>query len=78
MPTVLRLGRYRFHFYSNEGNEPAHIHVDAPEGECKFWLNPVELAKSKGLSGHILRELQAIIIEHEVFLVEKFHEYHGR
>ncbi len=45
MPTVLRLSRYRFHFYSNEGNEPAHIHVDTPEGECKFWLGPVELAK---------------------------------
>lgn len=38
MPTVLRVGRFRFHFYSNEGREPPHIHVRASEGECKFWL----------------------------------------
>ncbi|MBI5463648.1 MAG: DUF4160 domain-containing protein [Ignavibacteriales bacterium] len=29
MPTVLRLGPFRFHFYSNEMNEPAHIHVSS-------------------------------------------------
>ncbi len=27
MPTVLRIGRFRFFFFSNEGQEPSHIHV---------------------------------------------------
>ncbi len=27
MPTVFRSGPYRFFFYSNEGSEPPHIHV---------------------------------------------------
>lgn len=27
MPTVLRIGPYRFFFYSNENDEPMHIHV---------------------------------------------------
>ena len=36
MPTVLRIGSYRFHFYSDELNEPAHIHVATPDGECRF------------------------------------------
>jgi hypothetical protein len=36
MPTVLRLLNWRFHFYSDEGNEPPHIHVDTGDGECKF------------------------------------------
>ena len=31
MPTVLRIGPFRFHFYSDEGNEPPHIHVASPE-----------------------------------------------
>ena len=35
MPTVLRIGPYRFHFYSREGNEPPHIHVQAGEDEAK-------------------------------------------
>jgi hypothetical protein len=27
MPTVLTIGPYRFHFFSDEGNESAHIHI---------------------------------------------------
>src|SRR5579863_3913127 len=48
MPTVLRIGRYRFFFYSNENEEPAHIHVKAGEDEAKFWLQPVGLAANHG------------------------------
>ncbi len=44
MPTVLRVGRYRFHFFSNEGQEPSHIHVQAVGDQAKFWLEPIELA----------------------------------
>jgi hypothetical protein len=44
MPTILRVGRYRFFFFSNEGREPAHIHVKAGSDEAKFWLDPVQLA----------------------------------
>ena len=40
MPTVLRVGRYRFHFFSNEGQEPSHIHVQAVDDQAKFWLEP--------------------------------------
>ncbi len=36
MPTVLKIGSFRFHFYSDEGNEPPHIHVATPDGECKL------------------------------------------
>lgn len=43
MPTVLRMGRYRFYFFSNEGEEPPHIHVKSGGEEAKFWLDPIEL-----------------------------------
>ncbi len=36
MPTILGIGSFRFHFYSDEGNEPPHIHAATPDGECKF------------------------------------------
>lgn len=55
MPTVLRIGSFRFHFYSDEGNEPPHIHVASPNGECKFWLEPIQLAGNKGISPHEIR-----------------------
>ena len=77
MPTVLRIGRFRFHFYSNEGDEPAHIHVRSPEGECKFWLEPVELARNNGIAAHDLRQIERHVFEHRVVLMEKYHEIHG-
>ena len=48
MPTVLRVGRYRFHFYSDELREPAHIHVRSPEGECKFRCSRFVLLRIEG------------------------------
>ena len=47
MPTVMHIGRYRFFFYSNENQEPAHIHIKAGEDEAKFWLLPVLLASNQ-------------------------------
>jgi hypothetical protein len=46
MPTILRDGRWRFFFYSNEGSEPPHVHVESADGEAKYWLTPVALAGS--------------------------------
>ena len=36
LPTVLREFGYRFHFYSNEGDEPPHIHITGKGGEMKI------------------------------------------
>ncbi|MBU2446436.1 MAG: DUF4160 domain-containing protein [Bacteroidetes bacterium] len=77
MPTILRIGPYRFHFYSDERNEPPHIHVATTDGECKFWLEPVQLARNKGLPPHMLREIERLIFEHLEFLKEKYNEYHN-
>ncbi|CAN5482799.1 hypothetical protein BH11BAC1_BH11BAC1_09180 [soil metagenome] len=38
MPTILLINGWRFFFYSNEGNEPIHIHVQKAESEAKFWI----------------------------------------
>lgn len=51
MPTILREGRYRFFFFSNESTEPRHVHVESADGYAKFWLEPVELMKSIGYKG---------------------------
>ena len=78
MPTVLRIGAFRFHFYSDEGDEPAHIHVDSVDGECKFWLDPVVLAKSMNVSPVDVRKIERLVFEHRNFLMEKYHEFHHR
>lgn len=75
MPTVLRLLGWRFHFYSDEGAEPPHIHVDTGDGECKFWLAPVRLARSERVKPTELRRIETAVIEHEKHFMEKWHEY---
>lgn len=75
MPTVLRIGVFRFHFYSDEGNEPPHIHVETPDGECKFWLDPVKLARNKGISPTTVRIIEKLVYENLQVLMEKFNEY---
>ena len=76
MPTVIRIGSYRFHFYSDEGNEPPYIHIETPEGECKFWLEPIRLARNKGVSPFGLRIIEKLVYQHQELLQEKYHEYH--
>ena len=79
MPTVLRLGSFRFHYYSDERNEPAHIHVRAADGDCKFWLEPViRLARNQGVRPHDLRRIEQLVFEHHENLRKAFHEYHHR
>lgn len=78
MPTVLRIGSFRFHFFSDEGQEPAHIHIRTPEGECKFWLEPaVCLARNRGVRPHDLRQIEQLGFEHYDLLRKAFHEYHN-
>jgi len=75
MPTILRIRGFRFFFFSREGNEPPHIHVENAEKVAKFWLSPVELARSYGFRSHELNELQQIVEEHRDLFEEKWHEY---
>jgi hypothetical protein len=78
MPTAMKLGPYRFHFYSDEGREPVHIHVETPDGECKFWLDPIRLAGNKGVSPEVIRKIERIVFEYSTFLEEKYYEYFNR
>lgn len=76
MPTVLKIKGFRFHFYSDEGTEPAHIHVRSADGECKFWLSPISLAGNRGIPSHGLREIELMVYDNQPFLLEKYYEYH--
>ncbi|MGH8588139.1 MAG: DUF4160 domain-containing protein [Gammaproteobacteria bacterium] len=78
MPTVMRIGSYRFHFYSDEGKEPPHIHVRTPNGECKFWLEPVSLASVRGVKSHEVREIERLVFEHKTTLVSAYNEFQRR
>lgn len=44
MPTVLRRAGFRVFFFSNEGEEPPHVHVERAGGVVKVWLSPASVA----------------------------------
>lgn len=77
MPTVLRVGPFRFYFYSHEPNEPPHVHVDRGDATIKIWLNPVEVARSRGFRAHEIGGIVAIVDEHRTGLLEAWHEHFG-
>lgn len=75
MPTILRVGRFRFFFFSNEGNEPVHIHVESDNQYAKFWLDPLQLSKSIGYNVKELNEIRNLILENIQLFKDKWHEY---
>jgi len=77
MPTVLRFLGFRFFFYSNEGLEPPHIHVEKEDNKAKFWLEPVELASSNGFSAKEINQLRKITLEYQQQFKKSWHEYFG-
>jgi Domain of unknown function (DUF4160) len=77
MPTILRIGPYRFYFYSHEPNEPPPVHVDRDNQSAKFWLNPVSLAVNLGFSARELRQIEEIVSKHQSEFLEKWNGYFG-
>jgi hypothetical protein len=77
MPTVLRIGPYRFHFYSRESNEPPHIHVARDDFEVKFWLTPVSIAANFGFAPSEVNEIRRLVEENCDFLVEAYRRFYG-
>jgi len=77
MPTVLRIQGYRFHFYSNEGHEPPHIHCRKNDSECKFWIEDIRLADNKGFRPHDIRDIEKIVYQYKDLFLEKYNEFHS-
>jgi hypothetical protein len=77
VPTVLVVEGFRFFFFSNEGTEPPHIHVERGDGYAKFWLEPVELADALGLKTPELSRARLLTIQHRIDFLEKWRDYFG-
>ena len=75
LPTIARIGPFRFFFYSNEGTEPPHVHVQRESTVAKFWLNPVALAASGGFSAAELRTAEGLVTEQGQHFLEAWNEF---
>ena len=77
-PTVFREGSFRFYFFSRE--EPRmHVHVQCPDGEAKFWLEPaIALAHNHRLSEQQIRTAQQLVEAHSDEIRSAWHKHFGR
>lgn len=75
MPTVLRVGPYRFFFYATDRGEPPHVHVERDEKVAKFWLDPVRLQTSGGFSRFEIGELYRHMVKNREDLQRAWDEY---
>lgn len=71
---------YALHFFSNENNEPMHVHVRKGDGMAKFWLEPaIELADENGrMKVQELRRAEEIIREHRARIASAWNEHFGK
>ncbi len=78
MPTVLRVGPYRVFFYSGDGSEPPHIHVERDKNVARFWLDPVRLQKDGGFGRSELSRIQNLVEVNQKSLTRSWDEYFNR
>ena len=73
----MRIGPYRFFFYSGDGGEPPHIHVERDDHVAKFWLGPVRLARSGGFNRAEIGAIEQLVEANTNVLQEAWNEYFG-
>ena len=77
MPTVWRERGFRFFFWSDERNEPSHVHVEPGDGYAKVWLNPIRLAQSTRFDPSEMQDLLRIVSEHREKMEQAWHDHVG-
>lgn len=75
MPTVLRSGPYRFFFFAGDRAEPPHVHVERESNRAKFWLDPVRLQESGGLSRTEINRIAALVEANRDALLQAWDEF---
>ncbi len=77
MPTVLRWGSYRVFFYSNERDEPAHVHVRAGDKEVKIWLHDLTVAANLRFAAHEIGDIIRYLRERRRELLRAWNAHFG-
>ena len=75
MPTVLRIGPYRFMFFGSDRGEPPHIHVKRDNCQVKLWLDSIRVANNVGFAEHELNKIIGLTKRHRDLLLRKWHEF---
>lgn len=62
---------YSFYFWSDEGTEPAHVHVSKGDGHAKWWIAPaIKEEYSYGFKKQERKRIKELITEHHEKLIK--------
>ena len=78
MPTVMRIGPYRFFFYAGDRDEPQHVHVERDNNLAKFLLDPVRLQTGGGFSRKDLSRIRTLVEDNREMLARSWNEFFNR
>lgn len=83
MPSIFEVFLYKIYSWSNENNEPIHVHIskETPtQNSTKVWLNQTGgciLANNKSKISDIdLNKLLSIISRHYFLIISKWKEFY--
>ncbi len=78
MPSVGGIpGPYRVFFTSFDCAEPPHVHVERKARSCKFWLEPLSLARNHGFRAKELNTIRRLVAKHRAVILEAWREHCG-
>jgi hypothetical protein len=69
------LGPYRVFFTSFDCAESPHVHVEREARTCKFWLEPLSLARNHGFRARELSIIRRLISGHRAAILEAWREH---
>jgi hypothetical protein len=64
-------------FYSDEGDEPPHVHVRSGNREAKVWLSDLTVAVNFRFPARELSDIIRHLKAHSEELLENWHDYFG-
>jgi hypothetical protein len=74
MPSRIRIGGYKFRFYSNENQEPPHVHVISAEKSVKVWIRTLKF-KRNGFNVRELNSILKLVEDNREQLLEAWNEH---
>jgi len=76
VPTILNVDGFRFYFFSDEGNEPCHVHVKKAGANGKLWLFPnIEEEYFYGFTEQEKRKIRKLTKVNYKLLIDNWNEY---
>ena len=82
MPKLFKIGHYIVFFWSNENNEPIHVHigiVDPSPNATKIWLTKgggcIVANNLSNIPKHELNELLEIVQDNFLFICDEWRKF---